>query len=210
MKAIPKTLLMVKGKPVLSHVIDFWKDKVDNFVFIIRREATYLWEFLPSNGAVVFQDEPQGLADAILRAEPYIKDECVIALGDCFQLGQFALDPCRDLAVGVWETNNDYEILKNYIVGVEDKTITAFTEKPKEITSRLCGMGTYFMDKRVFFYIRKALPSLKPGGGDFTEVLQMMVDCGEVIYPNFFEGTYINVNSPQDLAAADEMLDGEK
>ncbi len=219
MRAIPKPLLNVKGKPVLSYVVEFWKDRVDSYIFIVQRQAiSYLAEYLPRNCAVIFQDEPKGLADAILRAEPYVRDTCVIALADCLQAGEFdfpngvpvpgpggkGLRP--GLSVGVWETDNEYEIFKSYSVELLDGAVINLKEKPKVNETGLCGMGTYFMDRRVFRHIREALPDLKPGGGDFTDVLQRMADAGEEIRPNFFRGQYINVNSPQDLVVADYMI----
>lgn len=212
MAGVPKQLLLVKGKPVLSHVIDFWKDKVDSYIFIIRRKASWLLDYFPDNSAVVFQDEPKGLADAILKAEPYVRDRCVIALGDCLNFGYFDFwEPAHSnyrLGVGVWNTSidksNEYEIKKSYLVRLAEGAVSDLIEKPKE-TDGYCGMGTYFMDRRVFEYIRKALPMLKPGGGDFTYVLQYMVEEGEELWPYFFRGNYINVTSPQDLVTADGL-----
>lgn len=204
MGGVPKQLLLVKNKPVLSHVIDFWMDKVDSFIFVIRRKTPWFLEYLPDDSAVVFQDEPRGLADAILRAEPFVRDRCVIALGDCLNFGEFTDDPTRGLGVGVWDTKNEYEIKKSYLARLQDGALDELIEKPN-VTDGYCGMGTYFMDRRVFDYIREALPTLKPGGGDFTFVLQKMIYAGEDLRPFFFRGQYINVTSPADLATADGL-----
>jgi len=208
MSNIPKTLLLIKGKPLLTHVIDIWKDSVDDFVFILKRSTTYLWEYLPENSAVVFQDEPKGLADAILRAEPYVEGKFVVALGDCLYDGKFD-DEDFDIGIGVWKTNNIAEVNKSYLVGIEDGLVRTVVEKPSisiEGGKPLnCGMGIYFLDTRIFDYIRKT--RVTPGGGDFTEVLQAMIDEGEKIAPVFFKGKYINVTYPEDLEKAEEILE---
>ena len=87
MSFVPKHLIQIQGKPLLQQVTARWSDPVDSFVFVARKSATYLWEFLPTNAALVFQDEPKGLTDAILRAEPYVGDKFVINLGDCLCRG---------------------------------------------------------------------------------------------------------------------------
>ena len=207
MSHIPKPLLLINGKPLLSHVIDMWRDHIDSFIFVLRRSATYIWEYLPENSAVVFQDEPKGLADAILRAEPYINGRFVVTLGDCLYVGRFE-DKDFELGIGVWTTHSLEEFRKSYSVKVKDGLVRTVIEKPNtyiySLENESCGMGVYFLDTRIFDYIRKT--RVKPGGGDFTEVLQAMIDGGEEIHPAYFHGNYINVGSPEDLKKAEEIL----
>lgn len=207
MGAIPKTLLLINGKPLLTHVIDTWRDNVDSFIFVLKRSMTYIWEYLPENSAVVFQDEPKGLADAILRAEPYVNSKFVVTLGDCLYSGKFE---SRDfeLGIGVWKTDNLTEVNKGYLVEEMGGKVVRVLEKPNihptDIQGpQLCGMGTYFLDTRVFDYIRRTRTA--PGGGDFTGVLQAMIDNSEKITPIYFKGKYINVGYPEDLKKAEEM-----
>lgn len=210
MGQIPKSLLLVDGKPLLAHVIDTWRESVDGFIFVLKRSSTYLWEHLPQNSAVVFQDEPKGLADAILRAEPYVNGRFVVALGDCIYNGRFDYPLQRlEIGVGVWETSDTVELRKSYGVFLEGGLVAKVREKPKRISTKLCGMGVYFFDTRLFNYIRKARRFLIRGGGDLTEVIQFMIDSGEIIYPVFFEGKYINVTAPEDLLKARDLFEGK-
>jgi len=205
---LPKHLVRIGDKPLLVHVVDAWRDYVDSFVFVLKRSATYLWEYLPSNSIIVFQDEPNGLADAILQAEKCVEGKFVVALSDCLHSGTFAeREPI--LGVGVWKTDNLVEVNKSYLVEAENDRATRLTEKPNihpaDVDGSLnCGMGTYFLDTRVFDYIRNAI--VVPGGGDFTAIIQNMIDAGEKILPIWFEGKYINVTYPEDLRKAEEIL----
>jgi len=204
MSYVPKHLIQIKGKPLLSHVIDMWRDHVDGFVFVLKRSASYLWEYLQENSIVVFQDGPKGLADAILRAERCVNGRFVINLSDCIYSGKFE-DKEFELGIGVWKTDNLTELNKNYLVETKGAAISRVVEKPNLITGyHNCGMGTYFLDTRVFEYIRKA--SVTPGGGDFTQVLQNMIDAGEKITPIWFEGNYINVTTPDDIRKAEGLF----
>lgn len=207
MSHVPKSLLLINGKPLLSHVVDTWKNSVDAFIFILKRSATYLWEYLPPNSAIVFQDEPKGLSDAILKAEPFVNGKFVVALGDCLYSGEFE-GKDFELGIGVWHPNDEYELRKSYSVVVQDGLVKEVVEKPTlGLHWKMCGIGVYFLDTRIFDYIRKT--KVAPGGGDFTEVLQTMINSGEEIDPIYFKGKYINVSSPEDLEKAEEVLRDE-
>ena len=179
---IPKMLIQVKDKPVLAHIIDYWADKVDDFIFVVRRQDTFYWQFFPENSAIVFQDEPKGLADAILQAEPYVDGRFIVALGDCLQKGAFEFTENQaDLGIGVWKTPSIKETKKSYLVSIDNGLVSRVKEKPKMLAKPPynCGMGTYFLDQRVFEYIQEA--NVSPGGGDFTAILQEMIDSGHAI-----------------------------
>jgi len=205
MSYVPKHLITINGEPLLHHVINSWKDKVDSFIFTIKRSMTYMWEFLPENAIVVFQDEPKGLADAILQAEKCVSGKFIVTLGDCLFKGSFA-ETEFDLGIGVWKTNNVDEVLKSYLVTVTNSgNIAGLEEKPKIAPQPSnCGMGTYFFDTRLFDYIRAYKGQL--GGGDLTHIMQNMIDAGEKISPVWFRGDYINIGSPEDIRKAEEML----
>lgn len=212
MSYIPKHLIRIGGKPLLKHVIDIWKDSVDNFIFILKRSMTYLWEYLPENSAVVFQDEPKGLADAILKVEPYVDNDFVLALGDCLQKGQFGMGGKKlPIGIGVWKKCSLEELNKSYSVEEYQGLVKFLVEKPRvpdesHLDYLGCGMGTYFLDRRIFKYIKDVLPKLVPGGGDLTEILQHMIFSGEEIVPVHFRGNYMNVTSPEDIKKAEGML----
>jgi dTDP-glucose pyrophosphorylase len=205
MSYVPKSMIIVNGKPLISHVTDLWKD--ETFIFVLRKNATYFWELLPKNSAVVFQEKPSGLANAILLAESYAHGRLVINLGDCVCKGAFVPLYEGEIGIGVWPTDDVAEYRKSYSVEVDGNHITKVLEKPKTIPTQrplLCGMGVYFLDDRVFEYIKQV--KVKPSGGDFTEVLQAMIDDGRALRPVWFDGKYVNVGSPADVEKAEEAL----
>jgi len=212
MAYVPKHMVTIGGKPLLFHIMDTWRDSVDSFIFVLKRSMAYMWEYLPDNSAVVFQDEPKGLADAILRAEPYVNGRFVVALGDCLFKGEFDEIEC-DLGIGVWVTAipkllETGELYKNYLVETRGGIVTHLKEKPTDLKAvGYCGMGVYFLDERVFGYIRST--KVKQGGGDLTMVLQAMVDAGEKLSAVLFHGNYINIGRPEDIMVAERMLNGK-
>jgi len=205
MSLVPKSLLLMNGKPLVQHIIDNWYPIVDSFIFVLRRSATYFWEYLPRGSAIVFQDEPLGLADAILQAEKFVHDRFLINLGDCVFSGTFDAWS-SGIGIGVWSTSDEQEYRKSYSVEATNGVVTRVHEKPTEVPEgeMLCGMGLYLLDTRVFDYIRRTKAS--PSGGDFTEVLQAMIEDGIHLNPIHFHGRYVNVGSPEDIKKAEEVL----
>ena len=53
-----------------------------------------------------------------------------------------------------------------------------------------------------FTYIRKTL------NPNFTQIIQDMIDAREPIAAAYFTGIYINVTHPEDIAKAEELLNG--
>lgn len=206
MAYVPKHLITINGRPLITHVIETWKDKVDSFVFVLKRAQTHMWEYLPQNSAVVFQDEPLGLANAILQARECVSGPFTVALGDCLHRGTFIPTAAR-MGFGAWSTNDLKEVNKSYLIR-EEKTGLHLLEKPNlQPTTAgpfLCGMGTYFLDERVFNYIEN-YKGVK-GGGDLTFILQTMIDNREPLQPIPFHGSYVNIGSPEDIAKAEEIL----
>jgi len=204
-----KATLPINGKPLLLHVIDQWVDIVDGVVAVAGKHNVdaIVGLDLPNKVQVVVQKEQKGLADAILQAEEWVGSRFVVNLGDCIVRGTFQEVDC-DLGIGVWHTNNLLELNKSYLVGVRRGKVSYVQEKPgvvgDETFAYNCGMGIYFLNEKVFDYIRRFKG--KPDGGDFTEVLQMMIDVGEEITPVWFDGEYINVTTPKDIEEAEKIL----
>jgi len=196
----------------LSHITYEWSGVVDSYVVVVspqneRQIRGHLKE-VKRGVEFVTQPAPAGLADAILCAEPYVKGKFIVHLGDCIFRGKFEEEDANfDLGIGVWKTYDLDEINKSYLVGVSPATglVEDVIEKPN--TTRQhgnCGMGVYFLDERIFDYIRRY--EGPPGGGDFTSILQTMVDEGEKIVPVWFRGDYINITTPDDVKKAERIF----
>jgi len=208
---IPKALIPINGRTLLGHITHQWSDIVDGFVIVVSEENEQLLKQHSGNAEFIVQEPLRGIADAILQAEQCVKDRFVVELGDCFYSGVFR-EPGRFVqGVGVWKTKNLVEVNKSYLVDIKGDLVERVTEKPSlhpaDVDGYLnCGMGTYFLDARVFNYIRETPPSVLRNEVEITDVVQNMIDAGERISPVWFEGRYINLTYPEDLRKAEEIF----
>lgn len=201
---VPKVLLKVNGRSLLGHITYYWSGTVDDFIIVASREN--LRAIKQNSGRAIFavQEPLRGIADAILQAEPYVKDKFVVNLGDCLLQGEFEPDDF-ELGIGVIK---DAPYDGGYTVDVAGNRVTAAYEKSPR--GKHLGMGVYFFDKRVFDYIRKTPPSALRSEVEITDVIQNMIDAGERIAPVWFKGKYINVTYPEDIRKAEEVFAGAK
>lgn len=206
---VPKPLVEVNGRSLLEHITYQWSGVVDSFVVIVspqneRQIKSYL-KGIKTGVEFVTQSAPVGLADAIYCAQKYVEGKFIVSLGDCLFKGRFDEVDC-ELGIATWCTDfPGLELFKNFAVVVDDDKVVYVQEKPEALTmDAYCGMGVYFLDERVFDYIRSyGGPS---GGGDFTAVLQNMINAGEEIKSVRFRGEYANINTQEDLKKAEAIF----
>jgi len=200
-------LLKVNGRSILGHITHYWSDIANGFVIIVSKENEQLIRQQSGNAEFVVQKEPKGIADAILRAEPYVDDYFMVVLGDCLYKGRFNIMlPFKGQGIGIWRTKDLDAIRQSYSVEMNGEYLSRVVEKPSNVLNNWCGMGVYFLDRCVFDYIRKTPPSLLRGEVEITDVLQKMIEAEERIRPLFFEGKYINITHPNDIRKAEEVL----
>ncbi len=196
----PKILSPIGNKIMLDYIIEPWNGIADEFVFIVGYRKEEVIKHLPKNSRWIEQREQRGLAHAILQVESIVDKKFVVILGDCIFQGLFKDIEAFELGIGVWDTPKIQEFLKSYLVEVDEKKVSKVTEKPSiekvmglNKYEKLCGLGVYFFDQRVFDYTRKTPISRRSGEIEITDVIQNMINGGEEIAPVYFEGNYINI-----------------
>ncbi|MCK5667054.1 MAG: hypothetical protein KAI17_26385, partial [Thiotrichaceae bacterium] len=95
---------------------------------------------------------------------------------------------------------------RSYAVFLDGSRVIAVEEDPTEVKNDLCGMGHYFFQPDIFDYIRKTAISERSGELEITDTLQTMINSGVDLRAVKFNGTYVNINSPQDMQDAENAL----
>ena len=207
---LPKVLIEVNGKPVLQYVIDAWKPYVDRFSFVLGYGAddvkAYLYRNFPLPD-IVIQREQRGIADAInndiLKARLRTGGTFVVALGDCINIGTFEFPDKFEIGYGLLRGNYQKQLDLCCSSWVENGRIVRVVEKGR---APYVGIGTYFLDRRVFDYIDRTPPSSYRDEIEITEVLQNMIDHGEKLTPVYLDGDFVNITYPEDIKYAEDIL----
>src|SRR5215212_7700884 len=166
------------------------------------------------------QDEPKGLAHAVLTAEEYLGDSpFVMYLGD---------NLLKDGITGLVETfkrsEPDALILLTHVpdpehygvAELDGDRVKRLVEKPKEPPSDLALVGVYMFTPVIFEAARAIEPSWR-GELEITDAIQHLVDSGRRVDSHIVHGWWKDKGQVQDMLDAnrlilddiDEQLDGE-
>ena len=212
-----KPLVEVNGKRLLSYALD-------NLVLLgIRQAVIVVGKYADAIKNVygdvyqgvqltyAYQDKPNGIANAILSAETYIREDFVLQLSDEIFFGlKSCQDPFKgvmDFAVGFVEETDENKIKGNYTIDLDSKgTVLKCTEKPFAVTNHYKGTGFCFFRRETLnilksFYDRD---TNKPTDlCDFMNLLISKDNRGCIIKVADAE---ININTKQDLQQARLMI----
>lgn len=204
-----KTMIEVAGKSILGHIVDYWSNYANDFIFVVHHKKEEIINYvktLPIRSGFVELDELKSLTHGLKSAEKLLPGNFIVVLGDCLVKGDFHFPPNMRQGIGVWKTNVEDDIKKSYSVEVDRNIARKLVEKPKELINDLCGMGCYFFNHKIFDYIDKTKPSSLRGQVELTDAIQNMIDGGETINAIVFNGYYININCSEDLKRAEELF----
>lgn len=208
---IAKSMIPINGKPILYYILAYWGKYTSQFIFMLKHHKDSIIDYverLPYKSFFVVEEEVKGIAHAILQAQPLSGERFIVVLGDCPCKGSFEFSSEMEQGIGVWETGDQEHIKRNYSVEILGSKVARVEEKPRRLVNNLCGMGVYFFNQKIFNYIRITKPSPLTNQVEITDVIQEMIEGGEIITPVFFHGNYINITFPQDLEKAERLFSG--
>ncbi|HUE29788.1 MAG TPA: sugar phosphate nucleotidyltransferase, partial [Verrucomicrobiae bacterium] len=216
---VPKVMLEVGGKPLLTRQLELARDALG--VRVLYLIVGYLEEALRTvygDGRelgleiryVRNPDFERGLATALLVVEPLVHEPFVFLLGDEVYLESnhaelAAVPPGYTAVCGVYRTDDPDLVAKNYAVTLQDGRITALVEKPEAATPPYAGCGTYAFSPDIFAHVHATAASPRTGKLELTDVIDHAARAGRAVVPFFVTGQYMNVNTVEDLNAANYM-----
>jgi glucose-1-phosphate thymidylyltransferase len=213
-----KQLVPVANKPVLFYGIEALVDAgVTEIGIIIAPETGDEIRETVGDGSAfgatityIVQDEPAGLAHAVLTAEEFIGDSpFVMYLGD---------NLLRDGLLGLVSTFREHEpdalILltpvddpESYGVAElsEDGGIVRLIEKPKEPPSNLALVGVYLFGQAIFDAARALEPSWRDEL-EITEAIQSLIDDGHRVRSEIVTGWWKDTGQLADMLEANRLV----
>jgi len=218
-----KQLVPVANKPVLFYGIEAMAQAgIEEVGIIIAPDTGPEIEAAAGAGerfgvriTYIVQDEPLGLAHAVLTAEPFLGESpFVMYLGDNLLQGGIS-----DLVAAFREHEPDALILltpvpdpENYGVAElaaaaagEVGRVVRLVEKPGEPATDLALVGVYMFTAAVHGAARAIAPSAR-GELEITDAIQHLVDAGLRVEPHIVRGWWKDTGRLQDMLEANRLI----
>jgi glucose-1-phosphate thymidylyltransferase len=157
----------------------------------------------------IVQDQPAGLAHAVLTAEPFLGvSPFVMYLGDNLLQGGI-----EDLVQAFRSGEPDALILltpvpdpEQYgVAELRDGSVVRLVEKPPEPQTNLALVGVYMFTDCVHGAARAIEPSAR-GELEITDAIQHLVDDGMRVEPHVVKGWWKDTGRLEDLLAANRLV----
>jgi glucose-1-phosphate thymidylyltransferase len=212
-----KQLVPVANKPVLFYGIEAMAQAgIAEVGIIIAPETGSEIQQTAGDGSrfgvkltYIVQDEPLGLAHAVLTAEPFLQDSpFVMYLGDNLLQGGI-----EDLVAAFREHGPEALILltpvpdpEHYgVAELNDGTVVRLVEKPAQPNTDLALVGVYMFTPAVHAAARAIEPSGR-GELEITDAIQHLVDSGKRVEPHIVRGWWKDTGRLEDMLAANRLV----
>jgi glucose-1-phosphate thymidylyltransferase len=225
-----KQLVPVANKPVLFYGIEAMAQAgIEQVGIIIAPETGDEIREAAGDGSrfgieieYIVQDEPLGLAHAVLTAEPFLGESpFVMYLGDNLLQGGIVelvasfrerepealilLTPVQDpQSYGIAELDGP---IAAAAAGEQDalRQVVRLVEKPSEPKSDLALVGVYMFTAGIHEAARAIEPSAR-GELEITDAIQHLVDKGMRVEPHIVQGWWKDTGRLQDMLEANRLI----
>jgi dTDP-glucose pyrophosphorylase len=215
----PKPMVEVAGRPLLTHCFEQLSETVEAFVVVVgHRMDDVVAHYGDGFGGVpityVHQREQEGLAHAVLQAEPHVEGEFVVLnadnvlranLGEAIEVGR---SPEVDGALLVERVDEETAMTTGVVETGPDGYVAGMVEKPGDPPSTLVATGCYVLPEEIFYACHLVQPSDR-GEYELSDAVNLLAHAGLRIRPVQLEGWRVNVNTPVDVERAERLLAGE-
>jgi glucose-1-phosphate thymidylyltransferase len=212
-----KQLVPVANKPVLFYGIEAMAEAgIDEVGIIIAPETGDEIRAAAGDGrrfgvklTYIVQDEPAGLAHAVLTAERFLADSpFVMYLGDNLLQGGI-----RDLVAAFRSGEPDALILltpvpdpdQYGVAELQDGAVVRLVEKPAAPKTNLALVGVYMFTSAVHRAAQAIEPSAR-GELEITDAIQRLVDDGMRVEPHIVKGWWKDTGRLDDMLAANRLV----
>lgn len=211
-----KQLVPIANKPVLFYGIEAIREAGITDIGIVVGDTRDEVMAAVGDGSAfdvrvtyIEQDEPLGLAHAVLVSEEYLKeDPFVMYLGDNLILGGIkelvrefeAEKPNAQILLARVSNPNQFGVAE-----LRDGKVVKLVEKPENPMSDLALVGVYMFDKNIMEAVKNIKPSAR-GELEITDAIQYLIDNGYAVHPHMVNGWWKDTGKLDDMLEANRMV----
>jgi len=203
---LPKPLFPIAGKPMVQRIVEDlasgYDGQVEEIAFItgdfgkeVERQLITIANKLGAEGKIYYQDEPLGIAHAILCARESLNGNCIVVFSDTLFKANFTFDLKEEGIIWVQkvEDPSSFGVVKVNA----DEVVTEFVEKSPVFISDLAIVGIYYFREAAVlkaamqhlidndikekgeYQLTSALEIMKQNGARFKiAAIEEWLDCG--------------------------------
>ncbi|MBU4193674.1 MAG: glucose-1-phosphate thymidylyltransferase [Actinobacteria bacterium] len=211
-----KQLVPIANKPVLFYGLEAIRDAgIEDVGIVVGETAREIREAVGDGSrwgldvTYITQDEPLGLAHAVLVSEGFLgDDEFVMYLGD-----NLIKDGISSFVDQFRSNKPNSEILLAHVsmpelfgvAELEGGKVIRLVEKPKEPPSDLALVGVYMFDHNIMDAVKAIKPS-KRGEFEITDAIQWLIDEGMEVDPHVVGGWWKDTGRLEDMLEANRIM----
>jgi len=212
-----KQLVPVANKPVLFYGLEaIVRAGIEEIGIVVGdtreeiRAAVGSGEGFGARVTYIEQEEPLGLAHAVLIAREFLADEpFVMYLGDNLIAGGITdlVDEFRQLGAPAQILLAEVPNPEQFGVAelTAQGTIERLVEKPREPRSNLALVGVYMFSPEIHASVRRIKPSAR-GELEITDAIQDMIDRGLAVHPHIVRGWWKDTGKLEDMLEANRII----
>lgn len=211
-----KQLVPIANKPVLFYGLEAIREAgVEDVGIVVGETAKEIIQAVGDGSpwglkvTYIHQEQPLGLAHAVLVAEPYLgSEEFVMYLGD-----NLIKDGIKGL-VDEFRTNrpNSQILLAKVpepqrfgVAELANGKVVRLVEKPEQPASDLALVGVYMFDGSIMDACRAIEPSRR-GELEITDAIQWLINQGRVVVPHVIAGWWKDTGRLEDMLEANRIM----
>ena len=213
----PKQLLPIANKPMSQYGLESIRDAgiIEIAIIIGGIGSKKVKEYYGDGSkfgvkiSYVEQDEPKGIAHAILLCKEFIGNEKFLTfLGD-----NILLDDITEYVKNFEKSDADASIVlckvdnptRFGIADVKEGIITKIVEKPKNPSSNLAVIGVYLLKPKIFEAIKRLKPSWR-NELEIADALQLLVEEKREIIYGMITDFWKDTGTPNDIIEANKII----
>lgn len=214
---LAKQLIPVVNKPIIHYVMDSILNIgiTDIGIIISPETGNQIKESLEENPwgfnfSFIIQEEPQGLAHAVMVAQDFLKKEPFL-----MYLGDNLIGEDLKNFINEFQTSNAdalillKEVQNPHMFGVAEVdpsgNIKCLIEKPKDPPSNLALVGVYLFSSVIHEAISEIKPSFR-GELEITDAIQKLLNKGKNVKSLILKGWWLDTGKKDDLLEANRII----